>query len=290
MLERVIETRRRDIGGFEVARALPSAARRMIGPFIFLDHMGPTTFPPGQGMDVRPHPHIGLSTVTYLFAGEVYHRDSLGSARSIRPGAVNWMTAGAGIVHSERSIGQVRESGGPLHGIQSWVALPAEEEERPPGFMHYDVAELPVFEERGSNARLIAGSAYGLKSPVTIYSPLFYLHVDLADNARFSLPQEHQERAVYIVGGSIEHEGKTYSAGRLLVFLRGEATISSVGPSRVMLLGGAPIGERFIWWNLVSSRRDRIRQGKEDWAAGKFRLPPGDDREFIPAPDSPPLP
>ena len=290
MLERVIETRRRDIGGFEVARALPSAARRMVGPFIFLDHMGPATFPPGHGMDVRPHPHIGLSTVTYLFAGEVFHRDSLGVAQSIRPGEVNWMTAGAGITHSERSVGEVRKNGGPLHGIQSWVALPVEQEERAPSFAHYDAAELPKFEEHGSTARIIAGSAYGLRSPVSTYSPLFYVHLEIAAQARFSLPDEHEERAAYVVDGSIEHEGQTYGAGRLLVFLPGEAVISSAMPSRAMLLGGAPIGERFIWWNLVSSRRDRIRQGKEDWIAGKFRLPLGDDREFIPAPDSPPLP
>ncbi|MFZ1988188.1 MAG: pirin family protein [Alphaproteobacteria bacterium] len=290
MLERVIETRRRDIGGFEVARALPSAVRRMVGPFIFLDHMGPATFAPGHGMDVRPHPHIGLSTVTYLFAGEVFHRDSLGVAQSIRPGEVNWMTAGSGITHSERSVGEVRRNGGPLHGIQSWVALRVEQEERAPSFVHHDAAQLPTFEEHGSTARLIAGDAYGLGSPVSTYSPLFYVHLELAAHARFALPDEHEERAAYIVEGSIEHEGRSYGAGRLLVFLQGEATISSTVPSRVILLGGAPIGERFIWWNLVSSRRDRIRQGKEDWIAGKFELPPGDDREFIPAPDSPPLP
>jgi redox-sensitive bicupin YhaK (pirin superfamily) len=228
--------------------------------------------------------------VTYLFAGEVFHRDSLGVAQNILPREVNWMTAGAGIVHSERSAGEVRKSGGPLHGIQSWVALPTEQEERAPSFAHHDATELPAFGERGSSARLIAGSAYGLKSPVSTYSPLFYVHLNLTANSRFELPHEYEERAAYIAEGSIEHEGWAYGAGRLLVFLPGEATISSSVSARVMLLGGDPIGERFIWWNLVSSRRDRIRQGKEDWIAGKFQLPPGDDREFIPAPDSPPLP
>jgi len=290
MLERVIETRRRDIGGFEVARALPASALRMVGPFIFLDHMGPATFAPGHGMDVRPHPHIGLATVTYLFAGEVFHRDSIGVAQSIRPGEVNWMTAGAGIVHSERSASDVRRDGGPLHGMQSWVALPVEQEERAPSFTHHGSSELPELSERGVSARLIAGSAYGLKSPVSTYSPLFYLHVDLIAGAAFSLPNEHEERAIYIVEGSLEHDGRIYESGRLLVFQTGEATVKAPVSSRVMLLGGAPVGDRFIWWNLVSSRKDRIRQGKDDWAAGKFRLPPGDDQEFIPAPDSPPLP
>jgi hypothetical protein len=290
VLEHVIETRRRDIGGFDVARALPSAARRMVGPFIFLDHMGPATFAPGNGMDVRPHPHIGLATLTYLFKGEVFHRDSLGVAQSIRPGEVNWMTAGAGIVHSERSVADVRKSGGALHGMQSWVALPADDEERTPGFAHHDAGELPTLEDRGVNGRLIAGNAYGLSSPVAIYSSLFYLHVELAASASFALPNEHKERAAYVVEGVVEHEGKSYDAGRLLVFAQGDAAISAPAAARVMLLGGAPIGRRFIWWNLVSSRPDRIRQAKEDWIAGRFRLPPGDDREFIPAPDSPPLP
>lgn len=290
MLEHVIDTRRRDIGGFEVARALPSAARRMVGPFIFLDHMGPAVFAAGHGMDVRPHPHIGLSTVTYLFAGEVFHRDSLGVAQSIKPGEVNWMTAGAGITHSERTAGAMRQNGGPLHGIQSWVALPSEEEERSPSFAHFEAAELPSLDQRDVSARLIAGSAYGLLSPVATYSPLFYLHVELQPGASIALPAEHPERAAYIVEGSVEHEGRTYDAERLLVFARGDAVISAQRRACVMLLGGSPIGERYIWWNLVSSRRERIRQGKEDWVAGKFPLPKGDDREFIPAPDIPPLP
>ncbi len=290
MLENVIETRRRDIGGFDVARALPAAARRMVGPFIFLDHMGPATFAPGHGMDVRPHPHIGLSTITYLFAGEVFHRDLLGVAQSIKPGEVNWMTAGGGITHSERTVGEVRKNGGPLHGIQGWIALPSEQEERAPSFAHHGAGELPLIEERGARAHLIAGEAYGQASPVSVYSPLFYLDVALAAGASFALPNEHKERAAYIAEGSVEHDGRSYASGRLLVFAPGDAVISAPTGARVMLLGGDPVGERFIWWNLVSSRPERIRQAKEDWVAGKFRLPTGDDREFIPAPDHPPLP
>jgi redox-sensitive bicupin YhaK (pirin superfamily) len=291
MLDAVIEPRRRDIGGFEVARALPAAARRMVGPFIFLDHMGPVDFASGAGMDVRPHPHIGLSTITYLFAGEIFHRDSLGFAQEIRPGEVNWMTAGRGIVHSERTRLDIRAHGGPMHGIQSWVALPDEAEEIAPSFAHHDAADLPVLEQQGVTARLIAGSAYGLTSPVAVYSPLFYLHVDLKPGAALALPAEHKERAAFVVAGEVEHEDRTYGAERLLVFASGsEATLVAKTAARLMLLGGAPIGERFIWWNLVSSRRERIRQGKEDWIAGRMKLPPGDDKEFIPAPDSPPLP
>ena len=291
MLERVIEQRRRDLGGFEVGRVLPSAARRMVGPFIFLDHMGPVNFHDGAGMDVRPHPHIGLATVTYLFEGEIFHRDSVGSAQAIRPGEVNWMTAGRGITHSERTDPKIRAKGGPMHGMQSWVALPDEDEETEPNFVHHPYTDLPVFEDKGVFARLIAGTAYGLKSAVRIYSPLFYLHADLSAGASLALPSEHEERAAYIVAGKIGHDGHGYSEGHLLVFAKGGAPkITAEVPSKVMLLGGAPIGVRFIWWNLVSSSRDRIRAAKEDWVNGRMKLPPGDDREFTPAPDSPPLP
>lgn len=290
MLEALIEPRRRDLGGFEVGRVLPAPARRMVGPFIFLDHMGPASFPPGGGFDVRPHPHIGLSTVTYLFAGEIFHRDSLGYAQEIRPGEVNWMTAGRGIVHSERSGAAARKAGGPVHGIQSWVALPDEAEEAAPAFAHHGAGALPVVREKGLCAHLIAGEAYGTKSPVRVYSPMFYFAAELASGARLAMPREHQERAAYIVEGAVEHDGRSYHAGQMLVFAPGDAALTAAKATRAMLLGGAPVGERYIWWNLVSSRPERIRQGKEDWAAGRMKLPPGDDKEFIPAPDSPPLP
>jgi redox-sensitive bicupin YhaK (pirin superfamily) len=263
----------------------------MVGPFIFLDHMGPASFAPGSGIDVRPHPHIGLATVTYLFAGNIFHRDSLGMAQAIRPGEVNWMTAGRGIVHSERSDAQVRKAGGALHGIQCWVALPDEAEEAEPAFAHHDAADLPELSDAGVTASLIAGEAYGLKSPVKTMSPLFYLSTDLSPGASLALPVAHEERAAYIVDGEIEHEGRRYKSGQMLVFAPGgRPSVRATNRTKLMLLGGAPVGERFIWWNLVSSRRERIRQAKEDWVAGKMRLPPGDDSEYIPAPDSPPLP
>jgi redox-sensitive bicupin YhaK (pirin superfamily) len=291
MIERLVEGRRRDIGGFEVDRILPAAAQRMVGPFIFLDHIGPAQFASGSGMDVRPHPHIGLATVTYLFAGEIFHRDSLGSAQAIRPHEVNWMTAGRGIVHSERIDRAVRAKGGPMHGIQSWVALPEADEETDPNFSHHPASDLPVVEETGVSARLIAGEAYGLKNSVRTYSPLFYLHADLQPGAKIALPTGHEERAAFIVEGRVSHEGRDYDQGRLLVFAKaGEPRLKAEAQSRLMLLGGAPVGPRFIWWNLVSSRRERMRAAKEDWTAGRMTLPPGDDQEFIPAPDSPPLP
>jgi redox-sensitive bicupin YhaK (pirin superfamily) len=293
MLDLVIEGTRKDLGGgLEVGRVLPFARRRMVGPFVFLDHMGPADFSPGGGIDVRPHPHIGLATVTYLFDGEIHHRDSLGVSQKIRPGEVNWMTAGSGIVHSERTDPSLRSSGGLMHGMQAWVALPHEDEEVDPAFAHHGADALPELSEPGVWARLIAGSAYGLRNTVRTFSPLFYLHVELAPGASIAMPADHAERAAYIVSGSVVHDGARHDAGNMLVFANGGEPVvtADAGPARLMLLGGAAIGPRFIWWNLVSSRRERIEQAKADWKAGRMALPPDDNREFIPLPEDPPHP
>jgi redox-sensitive bicupin YhaK (pirin superfamily) len=289
MLELVIEARRKSLGDLEVGRILPFMKRRMVGPFIFLDHIGPLTLPPQvpRSADVRPHPHIGLSTVTYLFAGEIMHRDSLGVEQPIRPGEVNWMTAGQGITHSER-FDPMRVQGGDLHGLQAWVALPDAAEEDAPGFAHHGAEELPVLEERGLKGRLIAGEAYGLGNEVRTHSPLFYLHLDLAKGAKATLPSGTPERAAYIVSGSVALDGRAYGAGRMLVFSpAAEPVLTAQEPAVLMLLGGEPVGERHIWWNFVSSRRERIEQAKADWAAGAFPLPPTDRAEFIPLPEEP---
>jgi redox-sensitive bicupin YhaK (pirin superfamily) len=293
MLDLVIEGRRRDLGGgLEVARVLPFAQRRMVGPFIFLDHMGPADFRAGEGIDVRPHPHIGLSTVTYLFDGEIHHRDSLGVSQKIRPSEVNWMTAGSGIVHSERTDPSLRSTGGLLHGMQAWIALPRENEETDPAFSHHGDDTLPQLSAGGVWMRLIAGSAYGMTNAVGSFSPLFCLHAELASGTRIAMPTGHDERAAYVVSGTVEHEGIRHQAGRMLVFAGGGEPVVTAedGPARLMLLGGANIGQRFIWWNLVSSRRDRIEQAKADWKAGRMMLPPDDNLEFIPLPDDLPLP
>jgi redox-sensitive bicupin YhaK (pirin superfamily) len=293
-LETIVTTREREIvDGFKVRRALPSARRRMVGPFIFLDQMGPEVLQAGKGLDVAPHPHIGLATVTYLFEGELLHRDGLGTIQPIRPGDVNWMTAGSGIAHSERTPKASRASGGALFGIQSWVALPTRVEESDPAFAHHDVNELPVIEGEGKRARLICGSLYGARSPVHTLSEMFYADITLVEGARLSVPVEHEERAAYIVEGSIEflHEGGTFGAGQLLVFKPGaEVTLvaSDSSPARVMLLGGEAMdGPRHIWWNFVSSSRERIEQAKEDWKAGRF-APVPEETEFIPLPESEP--
>jgi redox-sensitive bicupin YhaK (pirin superfamily) len=289
MLERVIEARRRDLGGFEVGRVLPFAQRRMVGPFIFFDHMGPVTLPPDvpRHADVRPHPHIGLSTITYLFAGELTHRDSTGIEQVIRPGEVNWMTAGRGISHSERFDG-VRRDGGPFHGIQTWVALPDEAEETAPGFVHHGAGELPFYAEHGIAARLIAGSAFGAQSPLKVSSPMFYVHTELEAGAATSVPTGYSERGMYVAAGRIEVDGREYDAGRMLVFTT-EATpvIRAVTPATLLMIGGEPLGTRHIWWNFVSSRQERIEQAKADWKAGRFALPPMDNKEFIPLPEEP---
>ena len=290
MVEMVIPARKKDLGGFEVGRVLPFAQRRMVGPFIFLDHMGPADFMAGHGIDVRPHPHIGLATVTYLFDGEILHRDSLGSIRPIRPGEVNWMTAGRGIVHSERTSPAMRATGTRMHGMQSWVALPLGAEEAEPSFSHYEVTDLPKFRMDGVDGTLIAGTAYGLSSKVMTFSPMFYLHIELAPGARIVLPDEHEERAAYIVSGQVHSGGHVYEEGNLLVFGREEASIAATSATRLMLLGGAHIGPRHIWWNFVSSSQERMEAAKADWRAGRMKLPPGDDREFIPLPQEPATP
>jgi len=286
MPELVIEQRRRSIGGFEVGRVLPYAKRRMVGPFVFFDEMGPVDFPKGlaRDVDVRPHPHIGLSTVTYLFDGEIVHRDSVGSEQAIRPGEVNWMTAGRGITHSER-FERARREGGRMHGIQAWVALPKEAEETEPAFAHHGAAELPGFAEGGLRGRIVAGEAYGLKAAVATHSPLFYLHMELAAGAAAALPEGHAERAVYVASGALEVDGRRCEAGRMLVFgAAARPRLVAPEPAVLMALGGAPVGERFIEWNFVSSSRERIEQAKADWRAGRMKLPDLDDREFVPLP------
>lgn len=289
MIELAINQRRRDIGGFEVGRLLPYARRRMVGPFIFFDHMGPVQFEPGipQSVDVRPHPHIGLSTVTYLFEGEIMHRDSVGSEQPIRPGEVNWMTAGRGITHSER-FERGRREGGPMHGIQAWVALPEADEESDPCFDHYGPADLPTFEESGVWGRLIAGKALGLEARVRTHSPLFYLHWQLTAGARTQLPGDYPERALYVAVGAVEVAGQRVGEGQMVVFAPGRAvTISALEPSIVMALGGEPIGPRFIDWNFVSSSKERLEQAKADWRAGRMKLPDLDNEEWIPLPPDP---
>jgi redox-sensitive bicupin YhaK (pirin superfamily) len=286
MLDLVIDRRPMDLGGFEVGRVLPFAKRRMVGPFIFLDHMGPARFERGlsRKVDVRPHPHIGLSTVTYLFSGEIVHRDSLGYEQAIRPGEVNWMTAGCGITHSER-FERARAQGDFLHGLQSWVALPDEHEETGPSFEHYGEGLLPESRDGGAWMRVIAGEPFGVKSRVKTHSPLFYLHWQLDAGAIVVLPGNYAERAVYVVTGSIEIDGRTFEAGKLLVFSRGaDVKLRALTPAVVTAFGGEPIGERFIEWNFVSSSRERIRQAKEDWRAQRMKLPDRDNAEFIPLP------
>ena len=286
LIETVIVPRARDLGGFEVRRALPSARRQMVGPFIFFDQMGPAEFIIGKGLDVRPHPHIGLATVTYLFEGEILHRDSLGTLQPIRPGDVNWMTAGSGIAHSERSPQSERAQGGHLFGIQAWVALPATAEETAPDFAHHARDALPVVAGEGKEVRLITGSLYGERSPVPTFSEMFYADARLEAGARLPLPAEHEERAVYVVGGEVEVAGDRFAEGQLLVFRPGDAiTLTASGPARLLLLGGEPMdGPRHIWWNFVSSRQDRIEQAKADWRAGRFAAVPG-ETEFIPLPE-----
>jgi redox-sensitive bicupin YhaK (pirin superfamily) len=289
MIDFVIEQRRRNLGGFEVGRVLPAAQRRMVGPFIFFDHMGPVYFAQGlpRSVDVRPHPHIGLATVTYLFDGEIMHRDSLGSEQPIRPGEVNWMTAGRGITHSER-FERARAQGGEMHGIQAWIALPKEDEEAPPAFTHHGPADLPTYEGEGLWARLVAGAAFGAKAKVKTNSPLFYAHWRLAPGAKAQLPAEYPERAAYVAAGSVEVDGQRFSHGQMLVFAPGKPILfASVEPSIIMLLGGEPVGERFLEWNFVSSSRERIEQAKADWRAGRMKLPDLDNREFIPLPPDP---
>ncbi len=292
MIELVIEQRRRSLGGgLEVGRVLPFARRRMVGPFVFFDHMGPMDLAAGvdRSVDVRPHPHIGLSTVTYLFAGELMHRDSVGSEIAVRPGEVNWMTAGRGITHSER-FEKARAMGDNLDGIQAWVALPAEQEECDPAFVHLAGAALPSWEAQGVSGQLIAGSGYGLTAGAPVFSPLVYAALVLAPGATAELPRGYPERAVYVAAGTITLGGREWQAGQMLVLDAAAAAITSPGGARVMVLGGEPLGERFLYWNFVSSRRERIAEAAADWRAGRMKLPDLDAAEFIPLPEDPTQP
>jgi redox-sensitive bicupin YhaK (pirin superfamily) len=282
----VIVPRARDLGGFSVRRALPSAQRQMVGPFIFFDQMGPAEFLLGSGMDVRPHPHIGLSTVTYLFDGEILHRDSLGTVLPIRPGELNWMTAGRGIAHSERTPAELRSIGSKLFGIQSWVALSARDEETEPGFVHHGADDLPELRGEGKQIRVIAGSLLGASSPVRTSSPMFYADVRLSPGASVPLDPEYEERAIYTVAGEVEIAGDVFGPAQLLIFRpMDRITIRAKTPARFMVLGGEPMdGPRHIWWNFVSSRKERIEQAKADWKLGRFEPVVGDS-ELIPLPD-----
>lgn len=285
-LELVIIPRVRDLGGFEVRRALPHGKRQMVGPFIFFDHMGPVQFLAGSGMDVRPHPHIGLATVTYLFDGRVLHRDSAGNVQEIVPGAMNLMTAGRGIAHSERTPEPARASGQAMLGIQSWVALPAGREEIDPSFQHFDAGILPVVESSGVRARVITGSAFGETAPVQTVSDWFYLEVRLDTGASAPLDPDYEERAIYVVDGEVQIAGDRFEGPRLLIFRPGDRiTVQAVRPTRLMCLGGAALeGPRYIWWNFVSSSRERIEQAMEEWKTGRF-APVPDETEFIPLPE-----
>ncbi len=294
LVETIIVTRARElVEGFKVRRALPAARRRMVGPFIFLDQMGPEILTAGRGLDVAPHPHIGLATVTYLFEGELLHRDSLGTVQAIRPGEVNWMTAGRGIAHSERTPPTLRAEGGPLFGIQSWVALPQREEECAPAFAHHGARELPLVEGEGKRVRVISGALYGARSPVAALSEMFYADAALEAGARIEVPTVHEERAAYVVEGAveIEQDGATFEAGQLVAFKPGaHVTLraANTAPARLMLLGGEPLeGRRHIWWNFVSSSPERIEQAKADWKAGRF-APVPEETESIPLPETGP--
>ena len=285
-LEMVIVPRMRDLGGFEVRRVLPAGERRMVGPFIFFDQMGPVTLKAGSGIDVRPHPHIGLATVTYLFEGELQHRDSLGSVHMIRPGDINWMTAGRGIVHSERTPEALRMAPSRLFGIQVWVALPRAQEEAAPSFVHHGGGTMPVLDGKGVRIRLMIGSLSGARSPVATLSPMVYADATLAPGSRLVVPAEHPERALYVVEGVIDISGRSFGVSQLLVLRRGvDVAVTASEGARILVLGGEPVdGPRHIWWNFVSSSSGRIAQAKADWKAGRFPQVPG-ETEFTPLPE-----
>ncbi|MEW4468857.1 pirin family protein [Parasphingorhabdus sp. JC815] len=290
-IDLIIDKRKHDLGGgFEVGRVLPFRKRRMVGPFIFFDHMGPVDLAPGipRELDVRPHPHIGLSTVTYLYDGAMTHRDSLGFKQEIRPGEVNWMVAGNGITHSER-FEEARAHGAHMHGIQAWVALPKEYEETDPAFYHHEGQDLPEWDEAGLHGRLIAGSVDGMNANVKTHSPLFYMHLEMETGASRLLGTEHTERAVYVASGHIEIDGKPLETGQMAVLSEGkDVRISAPVKSVIMVLGGEPIGERFLFWNFVSSSKDRLEQAKEDWKQGRMKLPDADNEEYTPLPEEKP--
>jgi redox-sensitive bicupin YhaK (pirin superfamily) len=286
MIAAVIVPKTRDLGdGFQVRRALPVVEKRAVGPFVFFDQMGPVRLAAGKGLDVRPHPHIGLATITYLFSGEILHRDSLGTVQPILPGEVNWMTAGRGIVHSERTPPALRAAGPAAFGIQIWIGLPTAQEEAEPSFVHVKAKDLPVLD---GGLRLIAGTLHGARSPVPTFSPIFYAVAELAAGASVTVPAEHEERAAYVAEGEVEVGGRRFPAGQLLVFKSGKDLLVKASlASRVLLLGGEPLGERHMWWNFVSSRKERIAQAAADWKAGRFAPVPG-ETEFIPLPDNAP--
>jgi len=287
-IDLLIQGRAHDLGGgFAVRRVLPSVKRRMVGPFVFLDHFGPMDVPPGGGMEVRPHPHIGLATVTYLFEGGIFHRDSLGYAQAIKPGDVNWMTAGSGIAHSERTEAEMRRTGFRMHGVQTWVALPKTHEETAPAFEHVEAAKLPAWSEAGVALRLIVGTYAGRTAPTTHFSPIFYVGAELAAGARISVSTEHAERAVYVADGSVTIGDRELVVGDLAVLAGGAAAgvVAGANGAKLMLLGGTAMdGPRHIWWNFVSSSKERIEKAKADWKEGRFAKVPGDP-EFIPLPD-----
>lgn len=288
-IELEIPARTRSIGDFDVGRVLPAPARRLVGPFAFFDHMGPAHLAPGRGMDVRPHPHINLATVTYLFEGEIFHRDSLGSAQPIRPGAINWMTAGRGIVHSERSPAEARPAGPSLHGLQLWVALPRAQEECEPAFVHHPADTIPELDEPGVRLRVLAGEAHGARSPVAVASPLFYVEARLDAGARLELPRDHEERAVYVITGAVDCDGTTIPPRTMAVLRRGAAPVLTARePTHLVTLGGAPLdGPRYIWWNFVSSSQERIVEAAREWRAERFPTVPGDEHERIPLTEEP---
>ena len=284
-IELTIEARVRSLGELDVRRVLPAAQRRMVGPFVFFDHMGPAVFPPGQGIAVRPHPHIGLATITYLFEGEIMHRDSLGYAQLIQSGAVNLMTAGRGIVHSERASERDLPITSTLHGIQSWMALPLELEEMEPSFIHYPANELPTLERSGCTITVIMGSAFGADSPVATHSPTLYFEARMPRGTSLALPAGANERAAYVVSGVVRIDGREHRDGVLAIARAGSTpSLTAVEDSRVMVIGGEPLGARHIWWNYVSSSQQRIERAKRDWVEGRIGKVPGDD-EFIPLPD-----
>ncbi len=285
-LDLVIVPRLRDLGGFQVRRVLPASERRMVGPFVFFDQMGPVAFKPGSGIDVRPHPHIGLATVTYLFEGEILHRDSLGSVQAIRPGEVNWMTAGRGIVHSERTPEALRIAPSRAFGIQAWVALPRAQEEVAPSFAHHEAKALPVIEAEGARIRVMVGALGGQRSPVKTFSEMVYADATLRAGGRLVFPVDHEERGIYVVDGMIDLGGRSFGVSQLLIFRRGvEVKVTAPAGAHLLLLGGAPLdGPRHIWWNFVSSSKDRIEKAKADWKAGNFPSVPG-ETEFIPLPE-----
>ncbi|HEY8949202.1 MAG TPA: pirin family protein [Rhizomicrobium sp.] len=285
---RDLSGQKRELGdGFSVARVLPQAGQRTVGPFVFFDYFGPVAFKPGHGIDVRPHPHIGLATITYLFEGSQVHRDNLGNMQEIVPGDVNWMTAGRGIAHSERTGADVRARGHRMHGIQSWVGLPKANEEDPPSFQHVTKEKLPTMEHDGVTLRVVCGKAFGMEAPVKVPMEIFYVDAVMKDGSTLTLPTEYAERGVMVVAGRVESDGQSLGDGGMIVFDKGEhAEISAMGDSRVMLLGGAPLdGERHVWWNFVASSRERIEKAKDDWKSGRFAKIPGDDKEFIPLPE-----